>query len=92
MITIFKLTWAGYEGVPEQSLYFKPFELSDAAVRFSQRLVELDNDENVSAAYVNLSRLPDNIYPNGIDIFAWTKMSNEHPVAVGYTTEAEARN
>lgn len=91
VVTIFKLKWAGIADTPEQTLYFKPFELTDAAVRFSQRVVELDNDETISGAYVHLSRLPDSIYPEGMDILAWTKMGPEHATAVGYRTEAEAR-
>lgn len=89
MTTIYKLTWGAGGHVPEQTRFFHPTHASDAAMRFAERVIEMDRDLAISAAYVNLKRLPDSIFPEGMDLMAWTKTSDERRTVDGETT-AEA--
>lgn len=80
--TIFELTW-GAGIISTQPRHFGPCNMADAAVRFSERVVELDRDPLIGAAWVRLKRLPDSIYPKGLDLVYWTKTSNERPTIEG---------
>lgn len=91
MMTIYKLTWGAGGHVPKTVRFFEAMQGNDAAVRFSERVLELDHNPVISGAYVHLERLPDSIYPKGMWILGWTKTSNERPTAEGAKTEAEAR-
>lgn len=63
--------------------YFGPTELPDAAVAFSEAVVFMDAIDEYQSAWVALKRLPDSIYPEGVHILHWTKVSNERPHSLG---------
>jgi hypothetical protein len=84
MMTTYELTW-GCNGKPTQTRYFDQFEQCDAVVRLSERVLEMDRDPEIYAAYASLKRLPDSIYPEGECLVAWTKTSDERPTAEGAT-------
>jgi len=89
MMTIYKLSWGG-GGNPNQHRYFNAQYATDAAVRFSERVLEFDRDPNISAAWVHLERRPDSVYPEGMYLLAWTKTSDERPTKHGAIMEADA--
>ena len=89
-MTIYKLSWSGVGGEPNRERFFRPEHLPDAAVRFSERVLELDRNPNVSAAWVHLDRLPDSIHPQGAGVLAWTKCSDERETRAGFLTDEEA--
>ena len=94
MTTIYELRWGGSgrdKVVEEQTRYFRPFEECDAAVRLSERIIELDRDDTLPCAFASLRRLPDNVFPAGMTLVSWTKTSDERPIVEGVATEAEAR-
>jgi hypothetical protein len=91
MTTIYKLTWGAGGHIPEQSRYFDPSHATDACVRFSERVLEMDRNPAISAAYASLSRLPDSIYPEGMHLISWTKTSDERPTIEGALTPSDAR-
>lgn len=84
--TIFEVSSGGHVGDKVPARYFGPGDMADACVRFSERVIELDRDPVVGAAWVQLTRLPDSIYPNGLQLAAWTKVSNERPTSDGALT------
>lgn len=92
MTTIYKLTWGAAGHVPEQTRYFGPTHATDAAIRFSERVIEMDRNPKISAAYASLERLPDSVHPEGMHLIAWTKTSDERPTVEGGLTPAEAGN
>lgn len=81
--TIYELTSGGRHSQPEQARYFGPCNASDAFVRASERILDLDHDDSVGGAWVHLKRLPDSIYPEGLPLIYWTKTSNESPTSDG---------
>ncbi|BCH11922.1 hypothetical protein MesoLj131c_61800 [Mesorhizobium sp. 131-3-5] len=81
--TIFALTW-GSSDVPKATLYFTPDHQTDAVVRLAERVLELDKAP-ANAAFASLSRLPDSVYPEGLQLVAWTKTSDERPTDEGST-------
>jgi hypothetical protein len=81
-MTQYELTW-GNQRESAQTRIFEPFEECDAAVRLSERILEMDRDTTLSAAWACLRRLPDSIYPDGITLVSWTKTSDERPTAEG---------
>lgn len=88
-MTIYKLSWGGGPN-PNEERFFRPEHSTDAAVKFSERVSEMDRDPNLSAAWVHLSRLPDSIYPQGMGLITWTKTSGERPTRAGFLTAEEA--
>lgn len=80
--TTFKLS-SGANGRTHEDRYFPAFLEADAWVRFSERLLDLDRDPEIDAAWVSMERLPDSIYPEGQHLAAWTKCSNEGPTSEG---------
>ncbi len=89
MTTIYKLTWGAGGHIQQQVRFFHATHAADAAVRFSERVLEMDRHPDISAAYASLERLPDSIYPKGLHLLAWTKTSDERPTVEGELT-AEA--
>jgi hypothetical protein len=89
--TVWALTWCG-DGPKayEQTRHFTSWRLSDAWVRFSERVLELDRDPATNGAYVHLKRLPDTCFPEGEQIAAWTKTSHESPTIEGFRSAQEA--
>lgn len=85
-MTIYQLVWGASGYSAEQVRYFSPEHLSDAAVRFSELVLELDREPSVWAGYVHLNRLPDSICPDGAGMLAWTKTSDERPTVEGETS------
>lgn len=83
MTTIYKLTWGAGGHIQQQVRFFNPNYFSDAAVRFSERVLEMDRNPDISAAYASLERMPDSIYPKGLSLLAWTKTSDERPTVEG---------
>jgi hypothetical protein len=81
--TIFELSSGGRDGEQTPTRYFGPCDMADAAVRFSERVIDLDRDPEVSGAWVHLKRLPDSVYPEGQWLVSWTKVSNERPTIEG---------
>ncbi len=75
-ITIYELTWGSDRG-HKGARYFRPEDQASAATRFADRVVELDRDSLVGAAWVHLKRLPDSVCPEGQTLVAWTKISDE---------------
>jgi hypothetical protein len=80
-ITIYVLTW-GSSDVPRETRYFTPDHGTDAVMRLSERVIELDKAP-ANAAFASLSRLPDSIYPEGMTLASWTKTSDERPTDEG---------
>lgn len=80
MKTVYELVW-GSDRAPEQRRYFEPTRHTDAVVRLSERVIEMDRDPNVSAAYASLRQLPE-----GNTLAAWTKTSDERPTDEGSET------
>lgn len=84
-MTIYELSSS--DGEPTR--YFGPSEHTDACVRASERILDLDRDASVGGGYVHLKRLPDSIYPDGVTLLAWTKTSNERPTLMGAVSVEE---
>lgn len=80
--TVWSLEWGGGD-VPNQTRYFDTSRETDAIVRMSQRVVELDGNDKISAAWVHLKRMPDSVFPDGQLLAAWTKTSDERPTDEG---------
>ena len=89
MTTIYKLTWGAADHIQQQARFFNPSHVADACVRFSERVLEMDRNKDIWAAYASLERLPDRIFPKGLHLIAWTKTSDERPTVEGEKT-AEA--
>lgn len=87
-ITIFEVT-SGGSSAYEQKRYFTPSQYTDAAQLFAEQLLKLDADVTCGGAYVMVKRLPDSVYPEGQTLLAWTKVSNERPMAPGTLTPGE---
>lgn len=81
-MTQYELTW-GNQRDKAQTRLFDPHEQCDAAVRLSERILEMDRDPTLSAAWAALKRLPDSFYPEGLCLISWTKTSDERPTAEG---------
>lgn len=82
--TIYEISSGGNGGEKDTpSRYFGPSNMADACVKFSERVIELDRDPTVGAAWVHFKRLPDGIYPEGQFLVGWTKVSNERPTPDG---------
>lgn len=79
--TVYQVGW-GSSDVPEQKRYFNVHHLSDAVVRFAERVLELDRAP-ANAAFAYLNRLPDSVCPQGETMAAWTKTSDERPTDEG---------
>lgn len=91
--TIFEVSYGGSgrnELIRETKRYFGPGSITDAVQIFAEKVIELDQNKLVNAAWVHLRRLPDSIYPKGMDITAWTKISDERPIRQGFNTPDEA--
>lgn len=88
--TIYELTSGGRDGRGIPPRYFGPSEHPDACVRAAELILDLDRDDNVGGAWVHLKRLPDSIYPQGMPLVMWTKVSNERPTAEGAATPETA--
>lgn len=82
-MTIYKLTWGAGGHIPPQARFFGPTQLTDAVVRFSEKVVEMDKAPHIFAAYAGLERLPDSVDPKGLQLVSWTKTSDERPTARG---------
>lgn len=83
--TIYKLTWGAAGHVPEQTLYFHCTHAADVAVRFAERVLEMDRNPAIGGAHASVERLPDSVYPAGMHLLGWTKTSNERPTVEGAT-------
>lgn len=70
-----------------ETLFFKPQHFNDAVTVFSNKVVELDGDDDVSAAWVRLIGLPDAVNAEVRHIAAWTKTSNERITFTGSLVE-----
>lgn len=90
-MTIFELSW-GSDHHKEQRRYFRHWQSNDAIVRFAERVLEIDRDPKIGGGWVNLKRLPDDIYPDGHHLVAWTKTSNESPTTDGAFTTDEVES
>lgn len=88
-MTIYKLTWGAADFIQRQERFFSHDRLSDAVVRLSERVLEMDRNPDIWAAYASIERLPDKCFPNGLHIIGWTKTSDERPTIEGEMT-AEA--
>lgn len=75
--THFELRW-GSERDEEQRRYFPAHQQCDAAVRLSERIVALDGDASIRAAFASLVELP-----TGRTLVSWTKCSDERPTSEG---------
>jgi hypothetical protein len=77
-----KLEWGSANG--PGSRYFNVGNINDAVTRAAAKVVELDKDPTLSAAFVRLT------YTDGQHIFGWTKTSDERPTREGVETAEEA--
>lgn len=81
-VTMYELTW-GAAGVvePAQCRLFRHEHQADAAVRFSERVIELDSNPKVWAGWVHLKQCDPGAEPR--HMLAWTKTSDERPTVEG---------
>lgn len=86
MPTIYELSWGASGHIPEQRRYFPPDRQTDAVVRLSERVLEMDRNPEIWAAWAALKRLPDSINPEGMTLVHWTKTSDERPTDEGSET------
>lgn len=86
--TIYRVRWGNGLGVLE-TRYFRPEHATDAAMMFGQAILRMEQSAS-SACYVGLKRLPDSVYPEGLDLAHWTKTSDERPPHIGFATLDEA--
>lgn len=86
MITIYELSWGAGGHIREQRRYFRPENQTDAVVRLAERVLEMDRNPAIFAAWATLKRLPDSIYPEGLTLVSWTKTSDERPTEEGSMT------
>ena len=77
--TQFELAWGSDRG-SSGARYFEAFESSDAAVRFAERVLELDSNPAVGGGWVHLKQLDGS---GERFILGWTKTSNERPTSEG---------
>ncbi len=77
--TQFELTWGSDRG-SSGARYFDAGENNDAAVRFAERVLELDGNPAVGGGWVHLKQLDGS---GERFILGWTKTSNERPTAEG---------
>lgn len=81
-MTRMKVSWGAFGVVePAQARLFGSSAWNDATTQFANRVVELDRDPKVSAAWVRLEM----IGPNGVHEpkAYWTKTSDETPTTEG---------
>lgn len=79
--THFELSWGAAGYVEPQRRLFGVFHLTDAVVRLSERVLELDREPTVSAAWVHLKQIDPGAEPRWL--IAWTKTSDERPTVEG---------
>lgn len=70
--TMFEVTYSGAETMDEKK-YFDGLRLNDAITLAAKKITDYDNNPNVTAAYVTVTRLPDKDSTAGRSIFTWTK-------------------
>ena len=71
--------------------YFKPGQGSEAAAMAAYWISEAGSDPGVTAAWVNMRRLPDSVFEAGMFLLAWTLGGSAGDLASnGYATVEEA--
>lgn len=86
--SVLELRWGGGHAA-EQRRFFGQSNMCDAVVRLSERVLELDRDPAISAAFASLRRVradgSDGLY-GGDGLVNWTKCSDERPTSEGAET------
>lgn len=86
--TILKVEW-GSSSHPKQVRYFGPRHSPDAIQCFAKAVEMMDADKD-RAAWASIERLPDSIYPKGMQLLGWTKVSDERDIHKGCLTPQQA--
>jgi hypothetical protein len=74
----YELSWGAAGHVDSQRRQFTAWEASDAIVRLAERVLEMDGNAKIWAAWATLRRIAD-----GAMLVCWTKTSDERPTAEG---------
>ena len=85
MKTVYQVAW-GCDNGDTGILYFPVLYYGDAVLRFSEKIVTMDKDDQISAAWACLTL----VKPEIQSIATWTKTSDERPTHEGYVTAEEA--
>lgn len=82
----FEVCFSGALDMTER-LHFDGHQFNDALTLAARKITEFETNPNVTAAYVTVSRLPDEVSSAGRSVFSWTKAHTDYPRSSGKHSE-----